>query len=464
MCDFLLMLLLLQAARSKRIGEIALQMDAICVDVGENGDLYTAHENFSTATIGLLEVRLKELQDLRASRQVLVAQKLTAINELWEKLSVHEHQRNTILTKMGLSRSTLDLLDQEHKRLVELKAANLKKLIASAQAEIENLWNDLCVTDVDRLIHSQAFADVYTEESLTARESLLESLRKRLRLARPIVEKIQLRESWTGKKAELKETISTAVTKKASSRTLQAALSEQRMIESGLPALEGQLLNLLEEWLVVHGEPFFYNGQDILAVLRPELEGSQPTKTTRTTVGVTPRKALPLAPTSSSSSSSATPSRKLPNPARTPSKPTRGGSSSSSSTATPARGVGASSSSSSTTTPARNNASSSTTTPARTSRVVPSLAAPPQTPTTEIRHRLENTSISTPKSYVFLPLLHLPFAQTSSRNSASKKRSITNPKTPEAKRPKFSEAAILSPISTNASAEASEAEDRVEFN
>eukprot|EP01122_Echinamoeba_exundans_P005098 TRINITY_DN15275_c0_g1_i1.p1 TRINITY_DN15275_c0_g1~~TRINITY_DN15275_c0_g1_i1.p1 ORF type:complete len:563 (+),score=168.69 TRINITY_DN15275_c0_g1_i1:89-1777(+) len=401
-----------QTQREIKINEIVSSMDAVCVDLDEPRDKWVAHNDLSLATIGTLEARLEELRDFHRCRQVEVNNRLVAIKELWEKLNVHEDQRNIILSQTGLSRATLHLLDSEYKRLLELKAANLKSLIATAEAEIEKLWNELSVTEDDRNIARQTYAKDYTEEGYAVRECVIRELEKKASLARPIVKMIRDRQSWLDKKSELEGAVSSFLTgKKKSSRDLQAAVSQQEKMKKELPALETNLIHALEDWENLHNEPFFYNGVNMLSVLKPD-SVHKAVAAPRPVPMATPNK---LAPTKSM----VTPAK--PNPAKTPSK-----------AAVPT---------------ARAPVTPSTVSATPRRSIATQTRAVPPTPTTELSKRLENATISTPKH----------------KSPSAKKRPNPVTKTPDAKRAKHNPANVLSPTTNITVGEAKLAMDREEF-
>jgi hypothetical protein len=398
-----------QTEREIKVEEIIAKMDAVCVDLDEPRDKWVAHSNLAPSTMGALQARLEELGKMHSNRQVEVNNKLVAIRELWDKLNVHDAQRNIILSKKGLSKSTLQMLDTEYKRLLELKAANLKSLIATAEAEIEKLWNELSVTEDDRNIARQTYAKDYTEDGYAVRECVIRELEKKANLARPIVKMIRDRQSWLDKKSELEGTVSSFLTgKKKSSRDLQAAVTQQDKMKKELPSLESNLIHALEDWEMQHNEPFFYNGVNMLSVLQPD---SVHKALPRPIPAATPKKLVPTR-------LMVTPGK--PNPTKTPLKapvPSRAPTTPSHSAATPQR-------------------SSSTQT-----------RAVPPTPTAELSKRLENASISTPKH----------------KSPSAKKRPNPVTKTPDAKRTKHNPANILSPTTNITIGEAKLAMDREEF-
>lgn len=232
---------------------------------------------------GLLE-RLEREQSERQERLKSMGED---IGLLWERLGVSAEAQEAFTASVdGLGLDTIRKGEEELSRLQGLQRAALPRLIAERKGRLERLWGQLGVPQSDwgrsvledereppleRCLREGAEASV---EVLLRLEAECDALGERVAAVRPLLQKIEARETLLKERMELEEL------KKDPSRlqgkgSYQQRAKEEKMqvrITRKLPQLTDQLVRQLKAWEEEHGEPFTFAGRSYLEAIKESEE------------------------------------------------------------------------------------------------------------------------------------------------------------------------------------------------
>ena len=229
----------------------------------------------SSAALEELKVRNNELVTEKRRRQARLQELGADIYALWEKLDISTEEQEAFTKNVkGLSLETLQKGEDELKRLHQIKAQMLGKLIGDVRGEIQELWEQTNSDPIYRdsfepmKVHDE---ELFDDDLLEKHENYKRVLENRLEEMKPILRLVEQRESI------IKERMEYEYLQKDPGRLQQrgAALTRQLMeeekmakrIKRDLPRLSDILVGKLSEWKEKHGEHFKYSGQAYLDIM-----------------------------------------------------------------------------------------------------------------------------------------------------------------------------------------------------
>mmetsp|Transcript_32927 Transcript_32927/g.49712 ORF Transcript_32927/g.49712 Transcript_32927/m.49712 type:complete len:606 (+) Transcript_32927:23-1840(+) len=222
-----------------------------------------------------LTQRVTQLTTERKTRKVRLQEMGTEIATMWEKLQVSdEDQRKFTQGVQGLGMDTIVKGEEELRRLHNLKAEMLSKLISDARAAISLLWDETNTPQQQREMFSPYFKNdesQWNNELLDLHEEYIMTLETRLEQMKPILRILERREEILVERMEYERL-------QHNSERLQqrgAGLAKQLMreekmakrIKRELPKLTNSLQEKLQEWKKDHGEDFQFGGKVYLDVM-----------------------------------------------------------------------------------------------------------------------------------------------------------------------------------------------------
>jgi len=157
--------------------------------------------------------------------------------------------------------------------MMQLKQAKLESMIFSARTKMEELWENLSISEIERKLFLPYFSDQFDETSLNSHREYVKRLENQYLLAKPILAMINRRTLLRNQQNELE--VQSADPKrllnKKSSTVLLHEEKLRNMISRELPILEKKLMNSLEQWPTnTDGLSFHYKGENYLCLLKLE--------------------------------------------------------------------------------------------------------------------------------------------------------------------------------------------------
>ncbi|CAK7242314.1 MAG: Microtubule bundling protein [Sporothrix thermara] len=211
------------------------------------------------------KAREKRLKDLKA-----------AVDELWDKLGVEEHEKKAFLnSNRGCGIRQINEFEDELARLNELKRQNLPTFVEDARCRLQELWDVLYLSEDEMLEFTPAFSDVYSDALLEAHEheiARLEALREQRAPTLAMVDRhhtlVQERDELAASSQDASRLMMRG--QKGEKRDPGKLLREEKTrkrIAKELPKVTAELRKLLEAWEDEYGRPFLVHGERYLDVL-----------------------------------------------------------------------------------------------------------------------------------------------------------------------------------------------------
>lgn len=263
-----------------------------------------------------LGLRMDDLENLQTKRDRLLEEKRSrerqikdfkaAIEVLWDRLGEDEARRKDFLVGIrGCGMRVINNMEAELDRLHELKRQNLHLFVEDARYRLQELWDELFLSEEEMLEFTPAFSDVYSDALLSAHEAeiaRLESLREQ---RAPTLELINKHRSLIKDRTDLSAAAQDgsrllAKSNKGEKRDPTRLLREEKMrkrIAKDLPKVELELEKTLSRWEGEFARPFLVHGKRYLDELRAgataKASGSRPKTPAGSSVAATTKK-VPL--------------------------------------------------------------------------------------------------------------------------------------------------------------------------
>ncbi|PRP86612.1 hypothetical protein PROFUN_05091 [Planoprotostelium fungivorum] len=252
----------------------ALSMDANTADEVDR-QIESGEVSLSAASITSLKSKRDALTLLHQEREEEVRGYAVKIVELWNLLGVSPEDRTIFFQRnTGLGQEVVVGCRGELARLENLKQESMKGLVLKVRAQVENLWDELHLSEQEREAYRKKnYTPEYTEEALEQFESYHKYLEERAEIVRPILKHIYKREEILKEKIDFEATSSDPARLLSKKRDPGRLLREEkmrRMINKELPKIESTLRTTLSKWNSENDVPFLYNGVDYLEELGPE--------------------------------------------------------------------------------------------------------------------------------------------------------------------------------------------------
>jgi protein regulator of cytokinesis 1 len=252
--------------------ELGIPREQIDRNIIDYGSTEPERLGLTKDDIERLRTKRGKLLDERERRRNKAESFKKEIQELWAKLGIDEGDRKLFLQQnRGCDTRTLQALEEELHRLLDLKRDNLHIFVEDTRMMIAELWEKMYFGDDEVMDFSPAHSDVYTDALLTAHEMELERLENLWDERAPIISLVEKHMELMSEKEEL------AASAQDSSRLLSRGprdptrlLREEKTrkrLAKELPKIEVELKKALEDYAHAHGEPLTINGEPYLDVL-----------------------------------------------------------------------------------------------------------------------------------------------------------------------------------------------------
>ncbi|XP_042232733.1 protein regulator of cytokinesis 1-like isoform X2 [Homarus americanus] len=175
--------------------------------------------------------------------------------------SEHAHFLNTV---DGHKPTTLEKLQQELKRLEELKRQNMARFINQLRRELEMCWEKCYTSEEERNEFTAYFTEDYTDTVLDAHDQEVQRLQDYYMENKHIFSKIKHRNELWNKLVELEEKASDP-NRLFGNRgcSLLQEEKERKRVKIELPRIEKELEDIVLNWESKHGQPFLLGKKTI---------------------------------------------------------------------------------------------------------------------------------------------------------------------------------------------------------
>jgi protein regulator of cytokinesis 1 len=233
--------------------------------------------------IARLRSKRDKLSEEKKNREKRLKDLKIAVETLWEKLGIEEHERKAFLnSNRGCGIRQINEFEDELARLNELKRQNLHLFVEDARFKLQELWDALYFSEDEMLEFTPAFSDVYSDALLEAHEreiARLEVLREQRAPTLALVDKHRSLISERDELAASSQDASRLMMRgqKGEKRDPGKLLREEKMrkrIAKELPKVAAELRKALEKWEDEYGRPFLVHGERYLDEL--ELDDPKP--------------------------------------------------------------------------------------------------------------------------------------------------------------------------------------------
>lgn len=230
--------------------------------------------------ISRLRGRRDKLGDEKKAREKRLKDLKTAVEGLWERLSVEEHERKKFLNgNRGCGVRQINEFEDELSRLNELKRQNLHIFVEDSRYKLQELWDGLYFSEEEMLEFTPAFSDVYSDALLEAHEQEISRLEALKEQRAPTLALIDNHRALVKERDDLQASSQDASRlmmrgQKGEKRDPTRLLREEKMrkrVAKELPRVAQQLRRALEQWEDEYGRPFLVHGDRYL----DELEASE---------------------------------------------------------------------------------------------------------------------------------------------------------------------------------------------
>ena len=255
------------------------------------------------------KAREKRLKDLKA-----------AVEGLWERLGVEEHERKKFLNgNRGCGVRQINEFEDELSRLNELKRQNLHLFVEDARYKLQELWDGLYFSEEEMLEFTPAFSDVYSDALLEAHEQEINRLEALKEQRAPTLALIDTHRALVKERDDLQASSQDASRlmmrgQKGEKRDPTRLLREEKMrkrVAKELPKVAQQVRKALEAWEDEYARPFLVHGERYLDELEASEAKPAPGPRSKTPAGPPPSvaKTQKAAPASRATSVMAPPPR-----------------------------------------------------------------------------------------------------------------------------------------------------------
>ncbi|KJR88363.1 microtubule associated protein (Ase1) [Sporothrix schenckii 1099-18] len=220
-----------------------------------------------------LRSRRDKLSDEKKAREKRLKDLKAAVEDLWDKLGVEEHEKKAFLNgNRGCGIRQINEFEDELARLNELKRQNLPTFVEDARCRLQELWDVLYLSEDEMLEFTPAFSDVYSDALLEAHEreiARLEALREQRAPTLAMVDRHQTLVKERDDLAASSQDASRLMMRgqKGEKRDPGKLLREEKTrkrIAKELPKVTAELRKVLEAWEDEYGRPFLVHGERYL--------------------------------------------------------------------------------------------------------------------------------------------------------------------------------------------------------
>ncbi|EHA53024.1 hypothetical protein MCOR27_008037 [Pyricularia oryzae] len=226
--------------------------------------------------IAQLRSKRDKLAEEKKSREKRLRDLKAAVEALWEKLGIEEHERKKFLNaNRGCGVRQINEFEDELGRLNELKRQNLHLFVEDARFKLQELWDALYLCEDEMLEFTPAFSDVYSDALLEAHEREISRLEALKEQRAPILALVERHRSLVTERDDLAASSQDASRlmmkgQKGERRDPGKLLREEKMrkrIAKELPKITVELRKGLEKWEDEWGRDFLVHGERYLDVI-----------------------------------------------------------------------------------------------------------------------------------------------------------------------------------------------------
>lgn len=230
--------------------------------------------------ISRLRAKRDKLADEKKAREKRLKDLKVAVEGLWERLGIEEHERKKFLNgNRGCGVRQINEFEDELSRLNELKRQNLHLFVEDARYKLQELWDGLYFSEEEMLEFTPAFSDVYSDALLEAHEQEINRLEALKEQRAPTLDLIDTHRALVKERDDLQASSQDASRlmmrgQKGEKRDPTRLLREEKMrkrVAKELPKVAAQLRKALDKWEDEYGRPFLVHGERYL----DELEASE---------------------------------------------------------------------------------------------------------------------------------------------------------------------------------------------
>ncbi|CAK7262675.1 Microtubule bundling protein [Sporothrix epigloea] len=242
---------------------------AIVTHYRESPEQLGLHED----DISRLRSRRDKLADEKKAREKRLKDLKVAVEVLWGKLDVEEHEKKAFLNgNRGCGIRQINEFEDELARLNELKRQNLPAFVEDARCRLQELWDVLYLSEDEMLEFTPAFSDVYSDALLEAHEREIGRLEALKEQRAPTLTMVSRHHTLVKERDELAASSQDASRlmmrgQKGEKRDPGKLLREEKTrkrIAKELPKVTNDLRKVLEAWEDEYGRPFLVYGERYL--------------------------------------------------------------------------------------------------------------------------------------------------------------------------------------------------------
>ncbi|OAA67082.1 Microtubule-associated protein, MAP65/ASE1-type [Niveomyces insectorum RCEF 264] len=220
-----------------------------------------------------LHAKREKLADEKKAREKRLKDLKAAVEDLWGKLGVEEHEKKAFLNgNRGCGMRQINEFEDELARLNEQKRQHLPAFVEDARCKLQQLWDVLYLSEDEMLEFTPAFSDVYSDALLEAHEreiARLEALREQRAPTLALVDRHQTLVRERDELAASSQDASRLMMRgqKGEKRDPGKLLREEKTrkrIAKELPKVTVELRKVLEAWEDEYGRPFLVHGERYL--------------------------------------------------------------------------------------------------------------------------------------------------------------------------------------------------------
>ena len=233
------------------------------------GESKTNTLNAHITTHDKLVAREKTLLEEKERRREMLASTGGEIARLWTLLRVPNDARDAFQSsfQMNLSMETLARGRDELDRLRDLRLASLGDVINNIRVDIAGLWADAGIEREElRMQEFPAYfgeLDCVTEEILAEHEQYYATLKGRVELLRPLLQKVSRREAWVQERLQLEALQMNPERLTARGPKAREDRKKEEHMQSNVKKLEKltkELRKSIMEWEDTNSEHFVFAG------------------------------------------------------------------------------------------------------------------------------------------------------------------------------------------------------------
>ncbi|KAK4690059.1 Ase1/PRC1/MAP65 family protein, partial [Tremellales sp. Uapishka_1] len=209
----------------------------------------------------------------KADREARIQHLYDQLEPLWLRLEVSQDVMDLFVeSNRGTGDGVINAYEAELERVLEIRRSSLSSFVISVRKEIEELSDELMMSDEEKAAFGGSIDDDYTEELLHEHEVEVARLKAEVESKSTILPKVR---EWATLVADEEELERNANNPNRFSARGGAMLREEKLRKRvGIlkPRVEMDLLSLLPTWEEANGRPFLVGGKRVVEMIHDALE------------------------------------------------------------------------------------------------------------------------------------------------------------------------------------------------